>query len=157
LSTKLPDARRLVDFLDMEVPRGRQKISIQAFVLAGQRIPSSSTSFQSDPTGPISVEAFSREPVMNKRILAPSGVFFDRHLTRIEGVARFVYCGPFLLHYLAGVAYLELSIQTCIRRIWNRWSSIARKVCPDLIRKGNASRLLDRHRCNTTTHLGRFS
>ena len=34
-----------------------------------------------------------------------------------------------LPHYLAGVAYLERSIQTGIRRIWNRRSSIARGKC----------------------------
>jgi hypothetical protein len=32
----------------------------------------------------------------------------------------------------------------------------AQQVHPDLIRKANASRLLDRHRCNTS-QLGRFS
>ena len=37
-----------------------------------------------------------------------------------------------------------------IRRICNRRSSMARKVCPDLIPKGNTSRLPDRHRRNTS-------
>jgi hypothetical protein len=52
------------------------------------------------------------------------------------------YCGCFLLHYLGAVANPKRSTQTGIRRTWNWRSSIARKVCPDLIRKGNTSRLL---------------